>query len=73
MQAQEQDWDFFDDLPAGPALIHGAAPYTRIEWVEDVRMVCRNGRALPAFTHRYRVWGEAMRCGCNASYGCTLN
>ena len=35
----DTDWDFFPETPPGPALIHGAAHFTQLEWVEDVRMV----------------------------------
>ena len=62
------DWDFFPEIPPGPALIHGAAHFTQLEWVEEVYTVCRGGRPLPAITHRYRVTGHGVRCGCNAKH-----
>ena len=71
----ECDFDTLSDFfsaEQGPALIHGAAPFTPLEWRETVRMVCRDGRALPALTHRYHAWREESACGCTSRY-CTLH
>ena len=67
----ECDFDTLSDFfsaESGPALVHGAAPFTPIEWRESVRMVCRDGRALPALTHRYHAWRVASVCGCTSRH-----